>query len=450
MYKLYTTIFSIFTFLTANNIYAQESYDLTDCLLYTLNSSPKLRSERLAQEKEATTIMEQKSAFLPHIDAFVHYNNYFNDLPTYVFPQAEGSILAGESLSGPYPLQLGLPHNLNTGLEINQTIFDMKFFGNEALQQHYQTYNDIKLSIAEEEVLYQVATLFYQVALNEERLDFLNMNLDRLHKLQDIVKLQADQGFARQSDYNKLLVKTSNLQSNKNKLQSGIKQQTRYLKLLMGMDQEESLDLDFDQNHLMVADLESGEKTELLEQQLLKERQELHLLNARKLNSDYYPRLQAYAAFLFQAQRQQFNFFASNQDWYNIHQWGLKLSIPIMRGFERKTKKQLSEIVDEQLAFGLEQKQIQGEVDYQNAKSELEAARMDQEAQRENVALAERVYKQSELSYEQGTTLLMDFLDSEATLREAKMLYATAVLDTRLAELKILKSSGKLKELINR
>jgi hypothetical protein len=43
----------------------------------------------------------------------------------------------------------------------------------------------------------------------------------------------------------------------------------------------------------------------------------------------------------------------------------------------------------------------------------------------------------------------MDFLDSEATLREAKMLFATAILDTRLAELKILKASGKLKELIN-
>jgi outer membrane protein len=449
MQKLYTTIFSILTFLFAGHIHAQGSYDLTDCLVYAFNNSPKLRSERLAQEKEATTMMEQKSDFLPQVDAFVQYHNYFNDLPTYIFPQSEGSILAGESLTGPYPIQLGLPHNLNTGLEINQTIFDMNFFGNGALQQHYQAYQDIRLSIAEEEVLYQVATLFYQVALNEERLDFLNMNLDRLQKLQDIVKLQADQGFARQSDYNKLLVKTSNLQSNKNKLQSGIKQQTRYLKLLMGMDQEESLILEFGQGRLSETDLHSGEKTELLEQQLLKEQHELHLLNTRKLNAEYYPRLQAYAALLFQAQRQQFNFFASNQDWYSIHQWGLKLSIPIMRGFERKTKKQLSEIVDEQLSFGLEKKQIQGEVDYQNAISELEVARIEQEAQRENVVLAEQVYEQSELSYEQGSTLLMDFLDSEATLREAKMLYATAILDTRLAELKILKASGKLKELIN-
>jgi outer membrane protein TolC len=275
------------------------------------------------------------------------------------------------------------------------------------------------------------------------------MNLERLHKLQDIVRLQVEQGFAKQTDYDKLIVKTSNLQSNKNKLQSGIKQQIRYLKLMMGMDQEGSLDLEYDQIELIETSSEPIEKGELLQQKLIKEQRELHLLNTRKLDAEYYPRLQAYAAFRFQAQRQQINFFASNQDWYNIHQWGLKLSIPIMRGFERKTKKQLSEIVDDQLTFGLEQQKVQSEVEYQNAISELEVARIEMKSQMENVALAERVYKQSSLSYEQGTSLLMDFMDSEATVREAKMLYATAVLDTRLAELKILKSSGKLKELIN-
>ena len=88
---------------------AQEAFDLSDCLVYTLNNSPKLQSERLVQEKESASLMEQKSAFLPQIDAFINYHNYFNDLPTYIFPQAEGSILAGETLTGPYPVQLGLP-----------------------------------------------------------------------------------------------------------------------------------------------------------------------------------------------------------------------------------------------------------------------------------------------------------------------------------------------------
>ena len=120
-----------------------------------------------------------------------------------------------------------------------------------------------------------------------------------------------------------------------------------------------------------------------------------------------------------------------------------------MRGLEKKNKKEISEIADAQLAFGLEQRQALSEVEFQNAVAELEVARGELSAQAANVELAERVYKQSELSYEQGTMLLMDFLDSEATLRESKMIYATAILDTRMAELKILKVTGNIRELVN-
>ncbi|MCK5471415.1 MAG: TolC family protein [Cyclobacteriaceae bacterium] len=425
---------------------AQERFDLSDCLMFTLNNSPKLRSEKLSQEKETISLYEQKSSFLPQVDAFLNYYNYFNDLPTYIFPQEEGSNLAGIPLTGPYPVPLGLRHNLNTGFEISQTLFDMNFFGNNAMNQHFQSYQEIKLSMAEEEMLYQVAVLFYQIAINEEKSAFLDMNLERLGKLQSIVKLQADQGFAKQTDYDKLLVKTSNLKSKKNKLNAGIKQQLSYLKLMMGMSREEAFEIQYEENNTWI----SMEKGDILEEKMLEEQRELNKMNAKKINADYYPRLQAYAAFLFQAQRERLNFFESNQDWYNVHQWGLKLTVPIMRGFEKKNKKEISEIVDAQLAFGLEQKQEQGQLEYENAIAELEVTKAEQVSQQENVALAERVYTQSELSYEQGTMLLMDFLDSEATLRESKMIYATTLLDIRLAELKILKASGKLKELVNR
>lgn len=435
--------------LVSTSVVAQEQFDLSNCLEYTLINSPKLKAEKFAQKKETLILSEQKSNFLPQADAFLNYHNYFSDLPTYIFPQGEGSNLAGIPLTGPYPVQLGLPHNLNTGFEISQTLFDMNFFGNSDLYQHFQSFQEIKLSITEEEILYNVASLFYQIAANEEKGTFLNLNLERLEKLQSIIRLQVDQGFVRQTDYDKLLVKTSNLKSKKNKLNAGIRQQLSYLKLMMGMSQEEAFEIEYigaEGSNNEVLSLQKGDK---LQEQMLEEQRELAKMNAKKINADYYPKLQAYAAFLFQAQREQFNFFESNQDWYNIHQWGLKLTVPIMRGFEKRTKKELSEIVDAQLAFGLEQTKEQSNLAYQNALAELEAARSELGSQVENVELAERVFAQSELSYEQGTMLLMEFLDSEATLRESKMIYATALLDTKLAELKILKASGNLKELVN-
>lgn len=446
--KIWRPVIILF-FLNPLFVSAQEKYELSDCLVFSLKNSPKLRAEKLAQKKESVELYSKKNIIYPEVDAFLNYHNYFNDLPTYMFPEKEGSVLAGETINGAYPVQLGLPHNLNTGIEINQTVFDMNFFGNGAIDQHYQNYNNIKLSMVEEEILYQVAVLFYQIAVNEEKLKFLNLNLERLDKLHSIVKLQAEQGFARQTDLDKLLVKTSNLKSKKNKLQSGIKQQLGYLKMMMGMQQSNELVILYDESETLNLEMESMGNEGILGEKMLEEQRELNKMNAKRINADYYPKLQAYAAFLFQAQRDRFNFLQSNQDWYNIHQWGLKLSVPIMGGFEKKTKKEISEIVNAQLSFGLEQKKEQSQLEFQNAVAELEVARMEQESQKENVDLADRMYLQSELSYEQGTMMLMDFLDSEATLRESKMMFATALLDTRIAELKILKTSGKLKELVN-
>ena len=75
MQKFKLVIFiALFAF---HNICAQEDFDLSDCLIYTMNNSPKLQAEKLSQKKETATLNEQKSAYLPQIDAFVNQPNPF-------------------------------------------------------------------------------------------------------------------------------------------------------------------------------------------------------------------------------------------------------------------------------------------------------------------------------------------------------------------------------------
>jgi outer membrane protein len=435
--------------MTVAILQAQEQLGLSDCLIQTLSNNPKIKAEQLAQDKENFIQYERKNSFLPQIDGYINYGNYFNDLPTYIFPQEAGTNLSGEPQTGPYPIGLGLPQNLNTGLEIKQMIFDMSFFGKSSLNQHFQTYQDVKLSVVQEDVLYGVAALYYQIAINEETATFLDSNLDRLAKLQSIVKLQAEQGFAKQSDYEKLLVKTANLKAKKNKLRAGIRTQIRYLKLMMGMPQDKEITIKRDDEYMFSSEIISMEKGDLPEERVLEEQKVLNSINAKKIDGDYYPKLQGYASFLIQAQRESFNFFQQGQDWYNINQWGLRLSIPIMHGLEKQNKKDIAKIVDAQISLGLDQKKIQNEIEFEQAKADLSVAREEQQAQLENVVLAEKIFKQSELSYQEGTILLMEFLDAEALLREAKNIYATALLDTKLTELKIIKASGNIMELVN-
>ena len=65
--------------LISNISNAQVTYDLSDCLKFTLEHSPQLQSERLDQEKQSMELYSRRSVFLPQMDLFLDYHNYFSD-----------------------------------------------------------------------------------------------------------------------------------------------------------------------------------------------------------------------------------------------------------------------------------------------------------------------------------------------------------------------------------
>ena len=62
--------------LVSTSLLGQELYELSDCLVFTMNNSPELTAEILSQEKESISQYGQKSSFLPQVDAFINYHNY--------------------------------------------------------------------------------------------------------------------------------------------------------------------------------------------------------------------------------------------------------------------------------------------------------------------------------------------------------------------------------------
>ena len=110
------------------NLQAQDTskYDLKRCITYALENSYLNQSTELEAAELFSEYKAKKSKILPQIDFYLGYHNYFNDLPTYIFPSSEGSILSGGSSTGPYPVELGLPHNLNTGIDIADGMKDLE------------------------------------------------------------------------------------------------------------------------------------------------------------------------------------------------------------------------------------------------------------------------------------------------------------------------------------
>ena len=232
-------------------------------------------------------------------------------------------------------------------------------------------------------------------------------------------------------------------------LAAGIKKQEDYIKFSMGMPDTVTLSLkyyDID-NESMVNDV--GQATgKSLQARILEQEKDLLDLQRTRIKSENFPRLEAFANINFQAQRESFDFFSSGKDWYNISFWGVRLNIPIMKGLDKKHRLAKSELSISKLEFGLQQNISRQKIEYINAKRDLHSSLMALEDRDINAGFALELFEEADLKYREGTILLSELLDAEATLREARMLYLTGLYAYEIAKLNFMKINGTLERLL--
>jgi outer membrane protein TolC len=426
---------------------AQPSLDLRQCVRYALEHSPVLEREALEQEQANVEYGRKGSNLLPQIEGYVRYQHYFSDLPVYLFPGEEGNILSGGASSGPYPVELGLPHNVNAGISLQQVVLDNDMFLLSRIRPEKQKLDELNMAMVRNELIFNVANGYYRIAMLEEKLGIIDYNLERLDRLREMLQLQIENDFAVQSESLRLDVRLFDLQTDRKKVLNGIEQQKRYLKLMMGMDQGELLRIaipDADDNLPDLPDTVPGNLTS----RILKQQQALLEMQKRKIRSDQWPTLNFFAQFNFQAQRPSWNFMQADQPWYNIHYWGLSLDVPVMQGFSGRRDLQLAEIRGRELKLGLDQSNTRHRIETEQARMEVSLNRQILADQRAHVDMAQRLFRQAELQYDEGTIMLREYLEAEALVAESRVNYHTQVYQVNLAVLNLMKLHGTLAELI--
>ena len=128
--------------------------------------------------------------------------------------------------------------------------------------------------------------------------------------------------------------------------------------------------------------------------------------------------------------------------------WGVRLSIPIFDGFEKKFKAQQVEVSQRQLDLNIRNVTNLTKMEFHNASEQLRQSKKLIDQQQENMELAEQLYDITKLSYQEGVAPLTELLNAETSLKEAQTQFLTATLQLKLAELDHLKTSGELARII--
>jgi outer membrane protein TolC len=125
------------------------------------------------------------------------------------------------------------------------------------------------------------------------------------------------------------------------------------------------------------------------------------------------------------------------------------LAVPVFDGFEKRAKSRQAALELKKTQETLESTKESFSMNYKNAMNNYLNNQNTVRRQKQNLELAEKVYKETSLKYREGLAAMSSLLQDEMSLSSAQGGYLTALYNFKEAELKIMSLNGEIKSLIN-
>jgi len=127
---------------------------------------------------------------------------------------------------------------------------------------------------------------------------------------------------------------------------------------------------------------------------------------------------------------------------------GLSFSMPIFSSGVNYHKLKQSQVKQAQIQEDIAKTKDLLTVSYNNAYLEYQTANDLLTAQKENRELAQKVYNQTSMQYQEGMASMADLLNVNSDYLQADNSYNQQILKCKTAEIKMLQASGNLKSLV--
>ena len=442
-----TILITLLTFTLSVSAQKVAPLTLKDAITFALENKAEAKKAKLEVENSEYKIQEARSRALPQITAngSLNYNPILqlNALPGDFFGAPGTTILA----------PLGQKWNSIAGVSVSQALFDQSVFTGLKAAKTTREFYQINADLTEEQVIERVANAYYQVYVQQQKLEVVENNLKNANKVKDIIKGQFDNGLARKIDLDRISVRVNNINSIKQQLINAISLQENALKFYMGMPVENKVVIPKTTFEVTPQDLsKTADVTNRTEYLLMKKQEQLLMYQKKAFQASYYPTLSLSGGYNYIGQGPEMPLFAKPADgvyWSDFANIGLSLRVPIFTGFGTKSRVKQANTAIKSLQVDLENTKLALDMAFENSKKQIENSLITIANQKENVKLAQEVFANTNNNYTQGLASLTDLLDAENALVEAQNNYTTAILEYKLAEIQFIKSKGELKNLLN-
>lgn len=425
----------------------QAPLSLKEALQHALKNKSEAVKARLDEENGQYKIDQARSQALPQINATsgLTYN-----------PVLQLSALPGELAGQPgktLMVAFGQKWNSNTSVSLQQTLFDQTVFTGLKAAKTTKQYYELVAGLTDEQVIEKVASQYYQVLVQCQQLVVTDSNIVTTTRVKNVIEGQYKNGLAKKIDLDRSKVNLSNLEAQRQTQINSVQQQENMLKFYMGIPIETPITIPYstlDSIQPKIAMLDNTpDVKKLSDYQVLKKQEELLVLQKEATKAAYYPSLSLSGNYGYQGVSNKFPIGNNSTNWFDYASVGLNLKIPLFNGFATRSKVRQADVDIRKLQADIKNTELSLNLSYQNAMTQLRNSIITLNKQKENVALAEEVYANTQNNYAQGLAPLTDLLDAENSLTTAQNNYTSALLDYRLAEIQLIKAQGNLKSLLN-
>lgn len=432
------------------SIEAQEVKSLTlkDAVTYALQNKADAKKAKLQVQNGEYEIQEVRSRALPQISASGSLNHN---------PILQTTVIDGAGFGAPgttIQAAFGQKWSSGAGITLNQAIYDQSVFIGLKAAKSTREFYQINAQLTEEQIIEKVANAYYQVYVTRQNLTVLDNNLKNTTKVKDIIKGQFDNGLAKKIDLDRTLVRISNINTQRQQTLNAVTLQENSLKFLMGMPIETKISIPETEFEVTATAFSAQlpDATTRTEYLLLKKNEQLLQFQKKSIQAAYYPTLSLTGSYNYIGQGPEMPWFKKPSDgvyWSDYAAIGLNLNIPIFTGFGTRAKVRQAENKLESIKVDLEETKLALDLEYENAKTQIDNSLISINNQKENAKLAQEVLTNTNNNYTQGLASLTELLDAENELVVAQNNYTTSLLEYKLAEIQLIKSKGALKTLTN-
>ena len=218
-----------------------QTMTLGECIRMGIERNLQLAEKRIDIQKGETQIRQSRAMLLPQVNGSLQVIDYLKN-PV----QVSSSTLLG--MDFPDPQQWGkvrtMPYTSQAMLQAQVPIYNQSILAAIDAAKVVKELHSLAYEKAVETLTVQIAKTYYAAQASKEQRLLLDEDVKRMTELADIAKAMHSQGVILETDYTRISINITNLETMRKQYQMVYDQQLNTLRFLLDMEATEAIDVE--------------------------------------------------------------------------------------------------------------------------------------------------------------------------------------------------------------